>query len=392
MMKKIENSYVQEFGNRPSHFVRSPGRINLIGEHTDYNLGFVMPAAIDKSIFFAFGLRQDHEIHFHAIDLNERFVTEVFNAQTQYLKPQQQWTHYLLGILEQLQKRGTSIQGFNCSFASNLPQGAGLSSSAALECGLIFGLNDLFSLNLSSIEMTLMGQAAENQFVGVNCGIMDQFANIHGKRDHLIKLDCRDYSFELLPFELTDHQLVLCDTNVKHNLASSEYNLRRAECEAGVLALKNRFPEINSLRDSSMQQLHALEKEISELTFKRCSYVIGEINRVKLACEDLRKGDLESFGNKMFQTHAGLSQEYEVSCEELDFLVREATSLGATGARMMGGGFGGCTINLIEKDKAKRFKEQLQIRYPLKFGRELMFYEVSLSDGTQRFTPNSNTV
>ena len=380
MIDTIEKSFFTNFSCLPTIIVRSPGRINLIGEHTDYNHGFVLPAAIDKSIYIALSPRSDSEVHLQALDLKEshHFLKGGFK------KTEKSWPNYILGVLQQLEKKGALWKGFNCAFLADLPIGAGLSSSAALECGILFGLNTLFNLSLTPRELARMAQAAENEFVGVQCGIMDQFANVFGKKDQLIKLDCSNQIFEYIPFEQDEFDLVLCDTGVKHGLASSEYNTRKKECETGVTALRERYPELSSLRSAHLQQLNAVKEKISETVYRRCKYVIEEIDRVTLACKDLKENHFIGFGQKMYATHEGLKNDYEVSCTELDFLVEQARrSKAVLGARMMGGGFGGCTINLVQKSGTSEFLQTTAEAYQHNFGRPLQSHLVKISDGVQ---------
>jgi len=379
MTDTIEKSFFNIFNTKPEIRVRSPGRINLIGEHTDYNGGFVLPAAIDQSIYLALSTRSDSQIYLHALDLNESHQF----YQGSFVKTEKSWPNYILGVLHQLEKNGSKWKGFNAVFSADLPVGAGLSSSAALECGFLYGLNQLFHLDLKPQQIALMGQAAENEFVGVNCGIMDQFANIFGKKDQVIKLDCATQNFELIPFHQNNFDLLLFDTGVKHSLAGSEYNARRKECEAGVLALRELYPEISSLRAAQIEQLISVKEKISDKVYRRCKYVIEEIKRVNAACQDLKENDFINFGKKMYATHAGLKNDYEVSCAELDFLVEHTQHFNSVlGARMMGGGFGGCTINLVEKNSSSGLIQSIEEDYFKTFSKKLQTYRVQISEGT----------
>ncbi|KAA2241398.1 galactokinase [Chitinophaga agrisoli] len=358
--------------------VRAAGRINLIGEHTDYNNGFVLPAAIDKAIYLGIIKRNDRQLRFHALDMDDHYSGSLDDLQPS----PRHWPDYLLGVVQQLQQRGYPIAGFECAFGGNIPQGAGLSSSAALECAVVFALNELFDLKISDLDKALLAQAAENNFVGVRCGIMDQFASIFGKRQHLIKLDCGLMQYEYIPFRFDDVRLVLLDTQVKHSLASSEYNTRRAECEQGVALVKAHHPEVNSLRDVSLAMLDEYVKPGHALTYNRCRYVVEEIQRLHDACNDLLKNDLAAFGRRMFATHEGLDKLYNVSCEELNWLVEMAASQeGLLGARMMGGGFGGCTINIVNKDAVPEFIARASYGYQQQFNVPLNAYVTNIEDG-----------
>ena len=293
------------------------------------------------------------------------------------------WTNYILGVIKQLQDSGFSFEGFNCVFSSNIPVGSGLSSSAALECGMIFGIKELFNLSIKKADIALLGQKAEH-WVGVNCGIMDQFSSVHGLENKVIKLDCNTLEYEYHDADFKDYSLILFDSNVKHSLFTSEYNNRRLECEEGLNVIKNHFPEIKSFRDCSEQQLLSVQNKMSEIVFKRVHYVVKEIGRVIKACEALDKGDIKLLGQLLFETHDGLSKEYEVSCPELDMLVESAKKNDAIiGSRLMGGGFGGCTINLIKKGYENDVKNQFFLQYLNTFGIELKFYDVTISNGTQ---------
>ncbi|HEU4553029.1 MAG TPA: galactokinase [Chitinophaga sp.] len=358
--------------------VQAAGRINLIGEHTDYNNGFVLPAAIDKAIYLGIIKRNDRQLRFHALDLDDHYTGSLDSLASS----PQHWPDYLLGVVQQLQQKGYPIQGFECAFGGNIPQGAGLSSSAALECAVLFALNQLFELNLSKIEMARLAQAAENNFVGVRCGIMDQFASIFGKRQHLIKLDCGSLEHEYIPFRFDDVKLVLLDTQVKHSLASSEYNTRRAECEQGVQLVSRHHPDVSSLRQVTLDMLDAYVKPVNAVTYNRCRYVVEEIQRLQDACTDLINDDLSAFGQRMFTTHEGLDKLYNVSCAELNWLAAMASrEAGVLGARMMGGGFGGCTINIVKADAVPGFIAKAGQGYQQQFNVPLKAYVTSIEDG-----------
>lgn len=360
--------------------VRSPGRINLIGEHTDYNDGFVMPAAIDKDIVFAIAPSDSDKSIVYSMKYDQQVQV---NLQSPEKVVEPKWANFLLGVLFQIVQQGVTVKPFNCVFGGEVPLGAGLSSSAALECGFGFSLNELFHLDIPKINLIKMAQWAEHNFVGVKCGIMDQFASVMGKEGHVIVLDCRSLTYRYAPIDLKDYIIILCDTKVKHSLVDSEYNTRRTECETGVSILKKYYPQVNSLRDASIAMVEKHKHEMQGKVYNRCIYVVGEIARVQQASQDLDSGNLVAFGKKMYETHDGLSKQYEVSCKELDFLVEEAKKFNTVlGARMMGGGFGGCTINIVKKDAAEQFISHLTKAYRNAFSIDLQSYKVSIKDGT----------
>jgi galactokinase len=379
MISDISNIFYEKYSATPL-IARSPGRVNIIGEHTDYNDGFVLPAAIDKAIYVAASKRDDDEIHLYAVDFKEDF-----NCTLSTVAPNKKhWPNYVLGIVDQLRKHGHNIKGFNAVIDGDVPVGAGLSSSAAVECATVFALNELFNQQLPKKEMVQMAQRAEHLFAGVKVGIMDMFASMFGKAEHAIKLDCRSLEYEYVPLHLNKIKIVLFNTNVKHSLASSEYNVRRHQCEQGVAWIKENHPRVNSLRDATMQMIndHVLPKDA--LIYKRCKYVVEEIQRLLTACEDLKKDDIKSLGKKMFQTHEGLSKEYEVSCKELDFLVNAVKNNDAVlGARMMGGGFGGCTINLVKEENIDELVETLTKLYQREMNLPLTTYIAQIENGTE---------
>ncbi|MEG2100521.1 MAG: galactokinase [Flavobacterium sp.] len=371
--------FEKSFGTKPEKIVLSPGRINIIGEHIDYNDGYVLPAAIDKVICFALKKNNSKKSKIIAIDLNEEFEIDL----TQEVKLNDiVWTNYIRGVIKQLQDNGFSFEGFNCVFSSNIPVGSGLSSSAALECGMIFGIQQLFDLKIEKVDIALLGQKAEH-WVGINCGIMDQFSSVLGLENKVIQLDCNTLDYHYHNADFKDYSLVLFDSNVKHSLFTSEYNTRRIECEQGLSIIKSHFPEVKSFRNCTEEQLLSIQDKIDETVFKRVHYVVKEINRVIKACEALDKGNIEELGQLLFETHHGLSQEYEVSCAELDMLVDTAKADNAIiGSRLMGGGFGGCTINLIKKGHENEVKSKFSNLYLNTFGIELKFYDVKISNGT----------
>lgn len=380
MKEKIAQKYSDLFDGNPI-IVRSPGRINIIGEHTDYNDGFVLPAAIDKAAYIAISLRDDDEIHLVAADLNETFSISIND-----LKPigDISWPNFILGAAAQFPKRGIPLQGFNTVLMSDVPIGAGLSSSAAIECATTFALNELLQTNLDRITMVKMAQIAEHEYAGVMCGIMDQFASMMGKKDYVIKLDCRTLEYEYVPFKLKGQKILLLNTNVKHSLASSEYNTRRKECEQAVAWIKEHEPQVHSLRDVTEAMLDKYVLPKDTLVDRRSRFVVQEINRLLRGCEDLQRGDLQALGNKMFATHAGLSKMYEVSCKELDYLVDFVKKYDTViGARMMGGGFGGCTINLVKEEAVDELIAAIRLAYENETGLPLTYYIVSPENGTE---------
>lgn len=383
-IETVRTVFVSNFGH-PTLLVQSPGRINLIGEHTDYNQGFVLPAAIDKAIYLAISKREDQEVHLIAADLADNFSVALNNLSFS----QQTWSNYLIGVVDQLQKNGYELGGFNAVVAGDVPLGAGLSSSAAVECATVFALNELFELGLSKIEMVRLAQKAENEFVGVKCGIMDQFASMFGKTDTVIQLDCQSLEYNYMPFNQEGIKIVLLDTRVKHSLASTEYNLRREECEAGVKIIQEKYPTVASLRDVTMQMAQECLANADQKIIDRCSFVVAEIHRLQDACKDLEAGNMKAFGKKMYETHEGLSKLYEVSCAELDFLADFAkTDASVLGARMMGGGFGGCTINLVEEDAVEAFVLAAGNAFQAAFGTEMKPYIVSIGNGTSLLDEN----
>lgn len=361
--------------------VRSPGRINIIGEHTDYNEGFVLPAAIDKAAYLAISLREDDEIHLVAKDLNESFQTRIAD-----LKPvlHVSWPNYLLGAASLFIKRGVKLKGFNALLTSDVPIGAGLSSSAAVECATVFALNELLQTQLDRITMVHMAQKAEHEYAGVMCGIMDQFASMMGKKNHVIRLDCRSLEYEYEPFDLGNIKVLLLNTNVKHSLASSEYNTRRQECEKAVEWVGAHVQGVTSLRNVTLSMLDQYVLPKDPVVDMRARYVVQEIDRLLTGCGDLKKGDLASLGKKMFATHDGLSKMYQVSCKELDWLVDKVRHNDAViGARMMGGGFGGCTINLVREDAIEALLQDLKPAYEREMNLPLGYHVVSIDNGTE---------
>lgn len=377
----VKNTFEEKFFSKPDFCVAAPGRINLIGEHTDYNDGFVLPAAIDKSIFFAIRKREDDVCNFYSVDLDEAYTTTL----DLLAKTEVSWANYLIGVALVIKAKGYCIpSGFDVAFGGNVPLGAGLSSSAAVESGMGFALNELFGLGCSRKELALIAQQAEQQFAGVNCGIMDMYASLFGKENQVIQLDCRTLEHTYFSLELPDYQLILCNTGVKHSLAESAYNNRRHDCETGVKILKEFYPAIQQLRDITSSQL-ATKKDFFESTvYQHCEYVVNENERVQSACKALETNNLAEFGKLLYETHDGLSKQYEVSCKELDFLVDfTKANPNVLGARMMGGGFGGCTLNLVKKSEVKPFIAAISEAYQRAFCLELVCYEVVITDGVR---------
>jgi galactokinase len=385
LIKKTTDFFEETFNSLPQITVLSPGRINIIGEHIDYNDGYVLPAAIDKIICFAFAKNNSKQSKIVAIDLNEEL--EVDLTQTISLS-NVVWTNYILGVIKQLQDNGFSFDGFNCVFSSNIPVGSGLSSSAALECGTIFGIASLFNLIIPKVDIALMGQKAEH-WVGINCGIMDQFSSVMGLENKVLKIDCKTLEYEYHNANFNEYALILFDSNVKHSLFSSAYNTRREECEEGLSIIKRNFPEISSFRDCAENHVLQVKDKMTSNVFIRCHYVVKEIHRVAQACEALDNGDIETLGKLLFETHEGLSKEYLVSCDELDFIVDTLKEEKAViGSRLMGGGFGGCTINLIKKGEEEAIKLKLTKLYKEAFDIELKIYDVKIGNGTSLYNKN----
>lgn len=375
MKDKLRTAFTERFSSNPI-FYASAGRINLIGEHTDYNGGFVFPGAIDKYIMTAININGTDKVRLYSVDMNQ--YTE-FGLREED-KPAEQWACYVFGVCREILKRGFEVKGFDAVFAGDVPLGAGLSSSAALESCFAYALNDLFNDNKISIfELALIGQSTEHNYCGVNCGIMDQFASVFGKKDCLMRLDCRSLEFKYFPFKPVGYKLVLVNSQVKHELVDSPYNKRRESCERVAKTLG-----VETLRDADMSMLEAAKAQISDEDYKRAVYVIGEKQRVLDVCEALEKGDYETVGQRMYETHHGLSKDYEVSCEELDFLNDVAKECGVTGSRIMGGGFGGCTINLVKEELYDTFVQTAKTKFNEKYGIEPIIIDVVISDGAHK--------
>ena len=375
----IAEKFRKHFPDKPL-LVVSPGRVNLIGEHTDYNEGFVLPGATDKAVVFAVSPRTDEVCHLVSHDFDQEFRCEL----GQFHRSPLRWPDYLQGVVDQFLKAGYRVGGFNCVFGGDIPIGAGMSSSAAIEGGLAFALNALFGLKLDSLTLVKLAQKAENEFVGVRCGIMDQFINIHGREKSLLKLDCRSLEFERIPFEREDLRIVVSDTLVRRELASSEYNVRRGQCEAGVDALQVHDPSLRSLRDVSLDLLREHRAELDPVVYRRCEYVVRENIRVGEACAALARNDFAVFGGLMNLSHAGLRDDYEVSSAELDSLVEAARRVpGVLGSRMMGAGFGGCTISLVEAGAVPEFEARVSRDYEAETGKAPKIHVVRIEAGTR---------
>jgi galactokinase len=378
LIQEIAEKFRSRFKVEPV-LILSPGRVNLIGEHTDYNEGFVLPASTDKAVVFAVSAREDMTCRFVSHDFGQEVR---FDLQDLGRSPLH-WPDYLSGVIDQFLRREYPVRGFQCVFGGNIPIGAGMSSSAAIEGGVAFALNVMFGLNIDNLSLVKLAQRAENEFVGVRCGIMDQFINIHGRENKVVKLDCRSLQFEYFPFERRDLRIVVADTMVRRELASSEYNVRRAQCEAGVEILKKHVSSVRSLRDATVDLLAEHKDEFDPVVFKRCDYVVRENLRVEAACRDLLAGDFRSFGERMNASHIGLRDDYQVSSPELDAIVEAARKVeGVLGARMMGAGFGGCAISLVEEAAVQEFKSRVGRDYLAATGQEPKIHVVKIEAGT----------
>ena len=375
MKENIRKQFAERFGEQGSLYA-SAGRINLIGEHTDYNGGFVFPGAIDKVIMAELKANGTDKVRLYSIDIDE-YTEFGLNEED---APKQQWARYIFGVCREIIKRGGIVKGFDAVFAGNVPLGAGLSSSAALESCFAFALNNMFNEDkIDKFELAKIGQSTEHNYCGVNCGIMDQFASVFGKKDHLMRLDCRSLEYEYFPFKLNGYKLLLLDSKVKHELVDSPYNKRRASCEHVAKTLG-----VETLRDAEMEDLERVKDQISEEDYMRAKYVIGEKQRVLDVCDALQKGDYDTVGDRMYKTHEGMSKLYEVSCEELDYLNDIAKECGVTGSRIMGGGFGGCTINLVKDELYDAFIKTAKEKFNAKYGHEPVVYDVIVSDGARK--------
>lgn len=387
MKKKLiqhTTKHFEKLFQKPAkHIFLSPGRINIIGEHVDYNDGFVLPAAINKYICFAISENKNSECVLVAKDLNDVYTFDINDP----LQPiNKMWANYILGVLHQLKEKGLPEKGFTIVFSSTIPMGAGLSSSAALECGIAYAMNKIFDLKLSKEEIARIGQKAEHTFAGVNCGIMDQFAAVFGKKNYVIKLDCTTLAYEYHKANFKEYQLVLFDGCVKHTHLTSGYNDRRNEVEQGLAIIKANYPEVTSFRNCTEKMVFSLKDTLGEIIFNRCLFVVQEIERVDLAVRALTDGNIEQLGDLMTKTHYGLSELYEVSCPEMDFLVTEANTIPEIiGARMMGGGFGGCTINLVKKENVNAVIEKMRRAYATQYNIDLKYYKIKIAKGTSEY-------
>ena len=377
----VRSRFIKHFDGTTGSVYASPGRINLIGEHTDYNGGFVFPGAVDKGMIIEIKPNGLDKVKAYSIDLKD-YVEFGLNEED---APRASWARYIFGVCREMIKRGVEVKGFNTAFAGDVPLGAGLSSSAALESAYAYAINDLFGDNkIDKFELAKVGQATEHNYIGVKCGIMDQFASVFGKEGSLMRLDCRSLEYQYFPFKPEGYRLVLVDSVVKHELASSAYNKRRQSCENVVAAIAKKHEGVEFLRDCTLEMLAEVKEEISAEDYMRAEYVIEEIQRVLDVCDALEKGDYETVGQKMYETHHGMSKKYEVSCEELDFLNDVAFDCGVTGSRVMGGGFGGCTINLVKNELYETFITTAKERFKEKFGRSPKVYDVVISDGSRK--------
>ncbi|MDU5345074.1 galactokinase [Prevotella bivia] len=379
----VRSRFIKHFDGKTGNIYFSPGRINLIGEHTDYNGGFVFPGAVDKGIMAEVRPNGTDTVMAYSIDLKDRVEFKVTDPEG----PRATWARFIYGMVREFQALGVDVKGFNIAFAGDVPLGAGMSSSAAMESCFGCALNDLFADNkISKWDIVLAGQATEHKYIGVNCGIMDQFASVFGEEGKLMRLDCRSREFEYFPFHPQGYKLVLLNSKVKHELVGSPYNDRRKSCENVVEALGKHFPEkkFETLRDAEMNELEAVKAEVSAEDYQRAHFVLGEKERVLTVCNALEKDDYETVGKMMFATHHGLSKEYEVSCEELDYLVEIAQECGVTGSRIMGGGFGGCTINLVKDDRYDQFIHTATEKFTTKYGHVPEVYPVIISQGSHK--------
>ena len=381
-ISKIREKFKTLYGTEGTVYT-SPGRINIIGEHTDYNGGFVLPGAIDKAMYCEIKPNGTNKVRAYALDLNESCEFGLEEAD----KPAQQWACYIFGICREMAKKGKPVKGFDTVFAGDVPLGAGMSSSAALESCFGFALNDQYNLGFTRMEIALMGQATEHNYVGIKCGIMDQFASCHGKEGYLMRMDCRSLEFEYVPFNPVGYKVVLLNTCVEHNLAAGgEYNKRRLSCERVVAAIAKRHPEVKLLRDANLEMLKEVKSEVNPVDYMRAEFVIEEVQRLLDACAAMEKGDYETAGKKMYETHEGLSQKYTVSCPELDYLNMMAKACGVTGSRVMGGGFGGCTINLVKAELYDSFLKKAKEAYKMEYGKEPLVYDVVIKDGARKLS------
>lgn len=380
-IEDVRSRFIKHFDGTTGSVYASPGRINLIGEHTDYNDGFVFPGAVEQGMIAEIKPNGTRFVRAYSIDMKDLVEFSLDNTEG----PKASWARYIYGVCREMMALGVPVEGFNTAFSGDVPLGAGMSSSAALESVYAFAINDLWGGNkIEKMELALVGQRTEHKYLGCNCGIMDQFASIHGKAGSLMRLDCRSGEFSYFPWEPKGYKLVLVNSCVKHELVGSPYNDRRKSCEKVAAAINAKYPEVKSLRDATYEQLDAVRGEVSEEDAMRAHYVIGERDRVLTVCDALEKGDYETVGRMMYETHYGLSKEYEVSCEELDFLNEIAKEEGVTGSRIMGGGFGGCTINLVSEELYNNFTKVVVEKFAAKFGKKPVIIDVVIGNGARK--------
>ena len=377
MIKSIERLFVEKYGKQPV-VIAAPGRVNLIGEHTDYNQGFVLPGAVDKKIYM--GIRENHT---NTINIYAKQFDDTFSFSLDEINPVKGWPTYLLGVSFYMLQAGATVRGLDVVIDGDIPVGAGMSSSAALCSAFGCAINETFENGLSKMQIALIGQKTEHHFAELQCGIMDQFASMHGKAGNVMKLDCSNLEYEYIPFDFPDYRIVLINSMVSHSLASTEYNTRREQCEEGVSILQGVLDKnVQSLRDVTLEELTAHKDKLSEVVYRRCSYILNENFRLLTGCELLRNNDLAGFGKLMYQSHEGLSKWYEVSCPELDFLEEKARNYqGVAGARMMGGGFGGCTINIVPVSILEQFNTSMSAAYEKQYNKKPEIYITQLDDG-----------
>ncbi|MBR1889062.1 MAG: galactokinase [Alloprevotella sp.] len=382
-VEDVSTRFIKHFGGEPGQLYAAPGRINLIGEHTDYNNGFVFPGAVEQGMIAEVRPNGTRKVDAYSIDLKDRVQFSLDDEQG----PKTTWARYIFGVCREMMALGVPVEGFNTAFAGDVPLGAGMSSSAALESVYAFALNDLFGENkIERMDLAKVGQRTEHKYIGVNCGIMDQAISCLGKAGHLMRMDCRSGEIAYFPWNPEGYKLVLVNSCVKHELVGSPYNERRLSCEHVAEVIKNRHPEVESLRDANYEMLEEVKDGVSAEDYKRAHYVIGEVDRVLQVCDALEAGDYEAVGQKMYETHHGLSEEYEVSCEELDFLNNIAKEEGVTGSRIMGGGFGGCTINLIADELVDNFKKVVTEKFKAKYGKDPIIIDVVIGPGARKLS------
>ncbi|MBQ7989416.1 MAG: galactokinase [Bacteroidaceae bacterium] len=380
-VEDVRSRFIKHFDGTTGSVYASPGRINLIGEHTDYNNGFVFPGAVEQGIIAEVKPNGTRKVRAYSIDLKD--YTEFLLDDEQ--GPRATWARYIFGVCREMMALGVPVEGFNTAFAGDVPLGAGMSSSAALESTFAYALNDLWGDNkIEKMELARVGQRTEHKYVGVNCGIMDQAISVLGKKGALLRLDCRSGEYEYFPWNPKGYQLLLVNSCVKHQLVGSPYNERRLSCEKVASVIAKKHPEVESLRDANYDMLEEVKPEITDEEYRRARYVIGEVARVLTVCDALQKDDYETVGQMMYETHYGLSKEYEVSCEELDFLNDIAKEEGVTGSRIMGGGFGGCTINLIADELVDNFKKVVKDKFKARYGKEPILIDVVIGDGARK--------